>query len=158
MSKASELADGWDAAFKQVLGDPLPEYESGFDILKYAPALPANYHPQEISSYSPALKKTGGYSYAPPATSGESQTAKPREPRRYQPNFLMPFTIPEASAEQQEEQEPKKQDGRKQPQGNNTITLGSNNIYGLPAGFYFVLGNNLYDGKGNLVYSNFNRK
>jgi len=25
----------WDTAFKQVLGDPLPVYESGFDILKY---------------------------------------------------------------------------------------------------------------------------
>jgi len=155
MSKASELADGWEAAFKQVLGDPLPEYESGFDILKYAPALPANYHPQEISSYSPALKKTGGYSYAPPATSGETETAnpfaKPKEPRRYHPNFLMPFNIPEASAEQQEEdpipeaQEPGKQDGGKQPQ-RDTMKFVNGRWYRLNPrdGKY-------YDAKGNLL-------
>jgi len=31
---AADVPD-WDTAFKLVLGDPLPVYESGFDILKY---------------------------------------------------------------------------------------------------------------------------
>ncbi len=63
------------------------------------PALPADYHPQEISSYSPALKKTGGYSYAPPEAKKEKPFAKPQEPRKYQPKFLSLFPIPNLSHE-----------------------------------------------------------
>ncbi|MCL1955819.1 MAG: hypothetical protein FWF63_00720 [Fibromonadales bacterium] len=34
----------------------------------YKPSLSTYFRPNEISSYSPALKKTGGYSYAPQGT------------------------------------------------------------------------------------------
>jgi len=65
------------------------------------PSLPADYRPNEIFHYSPALKKTGGYSYAPPAAK-ENPMAKPQEPRKYQPNFLLPFVIPTESQEPQQ--------------------------------------------------------
>jgi len=85
------------------------------------PALPENYQPNEIFHYSPPLKTTGGYSYAPPVAKEESPMAKPKEPRKYQPNFLSPFGIPEASEEPQEEerqgQETIKRDDKKHPQG-----------------------------------------
>jgi len=119
---------------------PLPSLEEKMRGKMHSkPSLPANYHPQEISSYSPALKKTGGYSYSLSATSGETETAnpfaKPKEPRNYKPNFLMPFNIPEASAEQQEEDLiPEAQETKRTDKLNNSKGVPDDGIMKYPLG------------------------
>jgi len=67
--------------------------------------LPQRIHDQE-KNYSPALKQTGGYSYAPPAESEEDPFANPQEPRKYQPDFLAPFEMPAETQEEQPLEEP----------------------------------------------------
>jgi len=95
-------------------------------------ALPLNFRPNEIFHYSSRLKTLGGYSYTPSVAKEENPFAKPAEPRKYHPNFLSPFGIPEASEQepQQEElgPEPPKQDVRKQPQGNPNVWMSASGV------------------------------
>ena len=126
-----------------ILLDNVPAGATGWDMLKYAPALPANYRPQEISSYSPALKKTGGYSYKPLAAKEENPMAKPQESRKYKPNFLFPFEIPPETTEQQEEKWwDMKTEETKKPQDNKKFINGTWYYLNPRDGKY-------YDAKGN---------
>jgi len=82
------------------------------------------------------LKTLGGYSYTPSVAKEENPFAKPAEPRKYHPNFLSPFGIPEASEQepQQEElgQEPIKQEDKKRGGSNAGVWCSKDKVWKYP--------------------------